>query len=126
MRSRLATVLCAAALVGGLSACDSVRQATDAASAATDKTSICIEALQLANFTPSSQDVEQTASDAKRRSDELQALADKAADTTLRDALSGMSAKVSELDVGNLDPATVADWTREKVSAFNTLTQACL
>ncbi|WP_424189657.1 bacteriophage spanin2 family protein [Actinokineospora sp. G85] len=125
MRSRLATALCAAALVGGLSACDSVQQATDAAVNATDKASICVEALRLANFTPNEQDVEQTASDARRRADELRSLADRAADTTLRDALTGMSDKVSELDVGNLSASSVLSWTSDKVAALNALAKAC-
>ena len=125
MRFRLASVLCAAALVGGLSACDAVTEATSAASNATDKASICVEALKLANFTPSEQDMEQTASDAKRRADELKSLADRAADTTLRDALNTMSDKVAELDVSNLDPSSVTSWAKEKVDALNTLVQAC-
>ncbi|OLR90539.1 bacteriophage spanin2 family protein [Actinokineospora bangkokensis] len=126
MRSRLAVLVCATALVGGVSGCDSVREATGAASSATDKASICLEALKLANFTPSEQDLEQTASDAKRRSDELRALADRAADTTLRDALTAMSDKVSELDTSDLDPGKVTDWVGRKVDALNALTQACL
>ncbi|SDD17221.1 bacteriophage spanin2 family protein [Actinokineospora iranica] len=126
MRSRLAIVLAATALLGGLTACDSVREATNAASNATDKANICLEALKLANFTPSTQDVEQTAEDAKRTADELTALAEKTTDVTLQDAINGMAAKVNELSVPNLDPTGVTSWAKDKIDAVNALSQACL
>ncbi len=126
MRSRLATVLAATALLGGLTACQSVREATSAASSATDKASICLEALQLANFSPSSQNVEQTAEEAKKTADDLTALAGKTADTTLQDALNGMATKVNELSVPDLSPQNVASWAQSKLDAVNALTQACL
>ncbi|SER79591.1 bacteriophage spanin2 family protein [Actinokineospora terrae] len=126
MRHRLTAALSAAALLGTLTACDTVREATSSASNAADKTSICIEAVRLAGFTPSTQNLEQTAEDAKKTSDDLTKLADRAADTTVRDAINGMADQIATLDVPNLDPATVAGWTKQKLDAFNTLTQACL
>ncbi|GLZ43285.1 bacteriophage spanin2 family protein [Actinokineospora sp. NBRC 105648] len=126
MRSRLATVLAAAALLSGLTACEAVTNATSAASNATDKAGICVEALKLANFTPSAQNVEKTAEDAKRTADDLTALAEKSPDAALREALNDMSDKVSELTVPNLDPTSITSWAKNKVDAVNTLSQACL
>ncbi|MGQ0837627.1 bacteriophage spanin2 family protein [Actinokineospora sp.] len=126
MRSRLATVLAAAALVGGLTGCESVREATSAANAATDQASICLEAVKLAGFYPDLSNPEQAAKDAEQTAADLSTLAEKAADTTLRQALTDMSEKVGELGPGNLDPSNVARWANDKVSAVDALSQACL
>ncbi|GLW94782.1 bacteriophage spanin2 family protein [Actinokineospora globicatena] len=121
MRHRLITALSAAALLGALTACQAVQDAGNAA----DKTSICLEALRLANFSPSTQNLEQTAQDAKKTSEELTGLAERAADTTLRDAINGMAEQVQSLSVPNLDPTTVTNWAQQKLNAFTTLAQAC-
>ncbi|GAA2965086.1 bacteriophage spanin2 family protein [Actinokineospora diospyrosa] len=121
MRHRLTTALTAAALLGALTACQAVQDASNAA----DKTSICLEALRLANFTPSTQNLEQTAADAKKTSEDLTGLAERAADTTLRDAINGMAEQVQSLSVPNLDPTSVTSWAQQKLNAFNTLAQAC-
>jgi hypothetical protein len=126
MRTRLATILAAAALAGGLTACDAVRDTTNSAEAATEKTTICIDALKLSGFYPNLANPEQAAKDAKETARKLGDLADKAADSTLREALDNMSSKVAELTVEALDPANVASWTKEKISAVNEVSQACL
>ncbi|PPK69671.1 bacteriophage spanin2 family protein [Actinokineospora auranticolor] len=126
MRSRLATTLAAAALLGGLTACDTVREATGAASNAADKTSVCLEALKLANFTPSTQDVSKTADEAKKTAEDLTALSAKTADQAVRDAINDMATKVNELTVPDVSPSSITAWAQNKLDAVNALSQACL
>ncbi|MBC6451604.1 bacteriophage spanin2 family protein [Actinokineospora xionganensis] len=126
MRNRLAIILVAAALTGGLTACDAVREATSAADSATDKASVCLDAAKLAGFYPDLSNPEQAVKDAEKTAADLQALAEKTGDATLKDALADMSAKVGELGPNSIDPASVTQWAKEKVGAANALTQACL
>ncbi|CRK59888.1 hypothetical protein [Alloactinosynnema sp. L-07] len=126
MRSRLATILAAAVLTAGLTACQQVREATSAADAATDKASICLEAVRLAGFYPDVSNPDQAVKDAEKTAQELSALAEKTGDTTLKDAINGVSDKIGALGPGSIDPANVAAWAKEKVGAVNALSQACL
>lgn len=116
----LATVL-ATALTG----CDAVQEASDSVSQATDKVSICAEAVRLAGFQPDLSNPEQAAKDAQKASEDLARLAGQTADTTLQDALNGMSEKIGELNPANIDPAGVARWADEKATMVNTLARAC-
>lgn len=118
MRASTTLLLCGLLALGGVSACAEVSDAAD-------KASICVDALKLAGFTPNLSDPVKTAADAERTSRELSELADKAADTTLRDALEGMADKVGELDVRDLDPSEATRWAKEKVTTLDTLTRAC-
>jgi hypothetical protein len=108
-----------------LAGCDSVNDAANTVGAATDKASICVEALKLAGFYPDLGNPEQAAKDAKKTSEDLARLADQAADTTLRQALTDMSRKVGELGPGDIQPSKVTSWAAEKVNTVDTLTRAC-
>lgn len=126
MRGRArGTALLAVALVWGASGCGSVREASNAAGQATDKASICVDALRLAGFVPEVSDPRRAAEDAKKTSEELARLAGQTPDEALRTAPNDMSSKVGELGPGNLDPGSVSRWTQEKVSAVTALTRAC-
>ncbi|MGW5053156.1 bacteriophage spanin2 family protein [Actinokineospora sp. NPDC004072] len=125
MRSRIATTLTAAALIGALTACAEVQQAADSASNAADKAGVCVKALELAGFTPDASDPQKAVDEAQQKADELTALAQDVGDTTLSQALDGMATQLREIPA-NLDPANLADWTQQKLDAFNALSQACL
>lgn len=118
MRATTTLLLCGLLTLGSVAGCAEV-------SGAADKASICVDALKLAGFTPNLSDPAKAAADAERTSRELSELADKAADTTLRDALEGMADKVGELDVRDLDPSTATRWAQEKATTLDTLTRAC-
>lgn len=119
------TAAAVAALVMVLAGCEAAREATDAAGQATDKASICVEALRLAGFNPDAANPQKAAEEARQTSEELERLANEAADTTLRDALNGMSQKIGELGPEDVNPANLERWADEKVSRFETLTRAC-
>jgi hypothetical protein len=112
-------------LAWGLTSCDAVQEGADTVGQATDKASICVDALRLAGFTPDLSNPQQAADDAQRTADDLAKLAEQAPDATLRDALTGMSDQVGELNPANITPAGVADWTEEKLTMLDTLRRAC-
>ncbi|UVS82037.1 bacteriophage spanin2 family protein [Actinokineospora sp. UTMC 2448] len=125
MRSRIATTLTAAALLGALTACAEIQEAADTAGNAADKASVCVKALELAGFTPDANDPQQAVDEAQQKADELTTLAQDVSDTTLSTALTDMATQLREIPA-NLDPANLADWTQQKLDAFNALSQACL
>lgn len=124
MRSRIATTLTAAALLGALTACAELQDAANTAGNVADKASVCVKALELAGFTPDTSNPDQAVEEAQKKADELTTLAQDVGDTTLSEALTGMATQMREIPA-NLDPQNMADWTQQKLDAFNTLTQAC-
>jgi hypothetical protein len=118
-------VVIGATLACGLTACDAAREASDAVGQATDKASICVEALRLAGFTPDVSNPEQAVEDAKKTSEELAQLAGQTPDEALKQALNDMSSKVGELGPEDMNPANVARWAQDKVNTVDTLTRAC-
>ncbi|HEV2779888.1 MAG TPA: bacteriophage spanin2 family protein, partial [Actinophytocola sp.] len=115
----------AAAATCGLAGCDAVRDATDAAGQATDKASICVDALRLAGFSPDLSDPEQAVKDAQKTSEDLARLAGQTPDEALRTALTDMSRKVGELGPDDMNPASITRWADEKVNTLDALTRAC-
>ncbi|MFC5290609.1 bacteriophage spanin2 family protein [Actinokineospora guangxiensis] len=125
MRSRIATTLTAAALLGALTACSEIQEAANTAGNVADKAGVCVKALELAGFTPDTSNPDQAVEEAQQKADELNTLAQDVGDTTLSEALTGMADQLREIPA-NLDPQNLADWTQQKLDAFNTLSQACL
>ncbi|XVV03152.1 bacteriophage spanin2 family protein [Actinosynnema sp. CA-248983] len=124
----VATILLALGLVGAVSGCEAVQQAQDTANSvgqAADKAQLCIEALKLAGFTPSAADPQKAVQETQAKAEELEALAAKAGDATLKDAITGVSDTMGQLTVNDLDPAKLADWTAKKLETVNKLSQAC-
>lgn len=115
----------AALLAATLLGCDTVQEAGDSLNQATDKASICVEALRLAGFYPDVANPEQAAKDAQKTAEDLEQLASQTPDEALRQALNDMSDKVGELGPGSIDPARVTSWAAEKADALNALTSAC-
>ena len=116
-----AAVIFAALLAG----CSAVEDAATTVGHATDKAGICVKALQLAGFTPSLANPEQTIRDARKTSEELTLLANQTPDAALKQALNDMSRRVGELGPANLTPAGLSEWTTKKVAAADAVTRAC-
>ncbi|WP_309117199.1 bacteriophage spanin2 family protein [Saccharothrix sp.] len=124
----VATILLALGLVGAVSGCEAVQQAQDTANSvgqAADKAQLCLDALKLAGFTPNAADPQKAVQETQAKAEELEKLAAKAGDATLKDAITGVSDTMSQLTVNDLDPAKLAEWTSKKLETVNKLSQAC-
>ncbi|GAA1347081.1 bacteriophage spanin2 family protein [Saccharothrix algeriensis] len=124
----VATILLALGLVGAVSGCEAVQQASDTANdvnSAIDKGKVCADALVLANFTPSASDPQKALEETQAKADELGKLADQAGDTTLKDAINGVSDTMSNVTLNDLDPTRLADWTQKKLDQVEKLANAC-
>ncbi|WP_447004405.1 bacteriophage spanin2 family protein [Saccharothrix isguenensis] len=124
----LATIMLALGLIGAATGCEAVQQASDTANQvgqAADKATLCIEALKLANFTPDSTDPQKALEETQKKAEELNALAAKAGDTTLQDAITGVSDKMSNVTLEDLNPANAAAWAQEKLDTVAKLSNAC-
>jgi hypothetical protein len=124
----VATLVLALGLAGAVAGCDTVQQATDTANQvgqAADKASLCIDALKLAGFTPDATDPAKAVDETKKKAEELEALAGKAADTTLKQAIQGVSEQMSKVTLDDLSPASIATWTQAKLDAVSALSNAC-
>ncbi|GAA3842413.1 bacteriophage spanin2 family protein [Saccharothrix violaceirubra] len=124
----VATILLALGLAGAISGCEAVQQASDTANQvgnAADKVTLCVEALKLAGFTPDATDPQKAVEETQKKAEELNALAAKAGDTTLKDAITGVSTTMSQVTVQDLSPASIAEWSQKKLDQFNALSKAC-
>lgn len=124
----LATIMLALGLIGVASGCEAVQQASDTANQvgqAADKATLCIEALKLANFTPDAADPQKALEETQKKAEELNALAAKAGDTTLKDAITGVSDTMSNVTLEDLNPANAAAWAQEKLDTVAKLSNAC-
>ncbi|MBB5806074.1 hypothetical protein F4560_005842 [Saccharothrix ecbatanensis] len=124
----LATIMLALGLIGAASGCEAVQQASDTANQvgqAADKATVCIEALKLANFTPTATDPQKALEETQKKAEELNALAAKAGDATLKDAITGVSDKMSAVTLEDVNPANAAAWAQEKLDTVSKLSNAC-
>ena len=124
----VATILLALGLIGAASGCEAVQQAGDAAnqvSDAADKATLCIEAIKLAGFTPGATDPQKALEETQQKAQELNDLAAKAGDATVKDAITGVSDTMSKVTLEDLNPANIATWTQEKLDRAAKLSTAC-
>jgi hypothetical protein len=124
----VATFLLALGLVGAVSGCEAVQQASDTANQvgqAADKATLCIEALKLAGFTPDATDPQKALEETQKKAQELNDLAAKAGDTTLQDAITGVSDTMGKVTLEDLNPANIATWSQEKLDQVAKLSNAC-
>ncbi|ONI83849.1 hypothetical protein ALI22I_36055 [Saccharothrix sp. ALI-22-I] len=124
----VATLLLALGLVGAVSGCEAVQQASDTANQvgqAADKATLCIEALKLAGFTPDATDPQKALEETQKKAQELNDLAAKAGDTTLQNAITGVSDTMSKVTLEDLNPANIATWSQAKLDQVAKLTAAC-
>ncbi|MEU4446627.1 bacteriophage spanin2 family protein [Actinosynnema sp. NPDC050801] len=124
----VATFLLAMGLAAAVSGCEAVQQASDTANQvgqAADKAQVCIDALQLANFAPDSTDPQKALEETQKKAQELNDLAAKAGDATVKDAITGMSDTMSKVTLEDLNPANAAAWTQQKLDQAAKLSKAC-
>ncbi|MFD0199454.1 MULTISPECIES: bacteriophage spanin2 family protein [Saccharothrix] len=124
----VATLLLAMGLAAAVSGCEAVQQASDTANQvgqAADKAQLCIDALQLAGFTPNTADPQKALEETQQKAQELNDLAAKAGDATLKDAITGVSDTMSNVTIQDLDPTNFATWAKEKSDQVVKLTSAC-
>jgi len=124
----VATLLLAMGLVGAVSGCEAVQGASDAANQVNDaatKASLCIDALKLAGFTPDLSDPAKAVEESHKKAEELSALAAKTGDTTLKQAIEGVSTTMSSVTLSDLDPQSAATWAQEKLDLVAKLGNAC-
>ncbi|GAB2980944.1 bacteriophage spanin2 family protein [Saccharothrix stipae] len=124
----VATFLLAMGLAAAVSGCEAVQQASDTANQvgqAADKAQVCIDALQLANFVPDSTDPQKALEETQKKAQELNDLAAKAGDATVKDAITGMSDTMSKVTLEDLNPANAAAWTQAKLDQVAKLSKAC-
>jgi hypothetical protein len=123
----IATFLLAMGLVA-VSGCEAVQQAQDSANAvgqAADKAQLCVDALKLAGFTPDVSNPQAALDETQRKADELNKLAEKAGDTTLKQAIEGVATKMDQVTLSDLNPQSIAGWTQAKLDAVAALSKAC-
>ncbi|MFE2750689.1 bacteriophage spanin2 family protein [Actinosynnema sp. NPDC059335] len=124
----LATLLLAVGLAAAVSGCEAVQQASDTANQvgqAADKAQLCIEALKLAGFTPDAADPQKAVEETQQKAKELEDLAAKAGDTTLKDAITGVSDTMGNVTLDDLNPSNIAAWSQEKLDRVAKLSNAC-
>jgi hypothetical protein len=124
----VATILLALGLTGVMSGCDAVQGASDAANSVNDtanKVQLCLEAVRLAGFNPDLSNPQQAVEDAHKKADELSKLAEKSGDTTVKQAIEGLSNSMSKVTVSDLSPQSAANWLQEKTDQLNALNTAC-
>jgi hypothetical protein len=124
----VAILLLALGLVGAVSGCEAVQQASDTANQvgqAADKATICIEAIKLAGFTPDATDPQKALEETQKKAQELNDLAAKAGDATLQDAITGAADTMNKVTLEDLSPANIATWVEQKSDQVAKLTAAC-
>lgn len=124
----IATVMLALGLVGAVSGCEAVQDAQNAANEvgqAADKAQLCIDALKLAGFTPDATDPQKALEETQQKAQELNDLAAKAGDATLKDAIGGVANTMNQVTLEDLSPANIASWSQEKLDQVAKLSNAC-
>ncbi|MGM1060772.1 bacteriophage spanin2 family protein [Saccharothrix sp. Mg75] len=124
----VATILLALGLVGFATGCEAVQDAQNTANQvgqAADKAQLCIDALRIAGFTPDATDPQKAVEETQQKAKELEELAAKAGDATLKDAITGVSTTMSQVTLDDLNPSNIAAWSQEKLDQVAALSNAC-
>ncbi|GAA4620385.1 hypothetical protein [Saccharopolyspora hordei] len=119
----------------GLAACSQVQEAQEGlenaneqlqdAQEGLDLASSCLQALNAASFMPNFADPEQAKADAQAKVDELRQLAEKTADTTLRQNLLDVQQSVQQVAEGQIDLESSAEWTSAQLEKYQEVATTC-
>lgn len=115
-------------LFGAVAGCGAVQQAQDKVNQVNDaatKATVCLDALKLAGFTPSAADPQKALEETQKKAKELEALAAKTGDATLKSAIDGMAKTMNEATLKDFSPAALADWMKTKADQVAKLSSAC-
>lgn len=127
-RKHLAAAVLALPLLAGMTACGGIQQAQEGISNGQqqlDKAQSCLDALKIANFTPSFSDPQQAQADAQAKVQEIQALADRTADQTLKQNLMDVKASVQQVADGQVTLENSADWVLKQLDTYQRVTSTC-
>lgn len=109
-----------------LAGCEQVDSAVDEVNAATDKASVCAEALGLADLNPlvDKERLQQRAEDKERR---LRELADSVADEDVKASLLGLADSYVQVQKERIEDAgVVAGWVKRNTERLDALRKACI
>lgn len=124
---RLVPVALGAGLLIAISGCDAVQevqQTADQVGNAATTAQVCVDAIRIAGFTPDTADPQAAVDKAKTTGDELSALAAKAGDTTVNQAINDLATTMRETTVADLANGP-AEWLKQKADQVAALTKAC-
>jgi hypothetical protein len=125
---RLVPVALGAGLLIAISGCDAVQevqQTADQVGNAASTAQVCVEALRIASgFNPDTANPQAAAEKAQNAGDELAALAEKAGNTTVNQAIDDLATTMRETTVSDLTSGP-ADWIKQKADQVSALTRAC-
>jgi hypothetical protein len=124
---RFAPVVISAGLVIALTGCDAiegVQQTADSVSNGVTTATVCVDAIRIAGFSPDAADPQAAVDKAKSTGDELSALAAKATDTTVNQAINDLATTMKETTVQDLTSGPAA-WLQRKADQVSALTKAC-
>jgi hypothetical protein len=124
---RLVPVVLGAGLLIAISGCEAVQevqQTADQVGNAASTAQVCVEAIRIAGFTPDTADPQAAVDKAQSTGDELSALAAKAGDTTVNQAINDLASTMKETTVSDLTNGP-AEWVKQKADQVSALTKAC-
>ncbi|MET0234827.1 MAG: bacteriophage spanin2 family protein [Kibdelosporangium sp.] len=124
---RFAPVVVGAGLVIALAGCgaiEEVQQTADSVSSGVNTATVCVDAIRIAGFTPDTANPQAAVDKAQATGNELSALASKAADTTVNDAINDLATTMKETTVSDLTSGPAA-WIQRKAEQVSALTKAC-
>ena len=124
---RLVPVALGAGLLIALGGCDAVQevqQTADQVGNAASTAQVCVDAIRIAGFTPDTSDPQAAVDKARSTGDELAALADKAGNTTVNQAIDDLATTMRETTVADLTNGP-AEWIKQKADQVSALTKAC-
>jgi hypothetical protein len=124
---RFAPVVISAGLLIALTGCgalEEVQQTADSVSNGVSTATVCVDAIRIAGFSPDAADPQAAVDKAKSTGDELTALAAKATDTTVNQAINDLATTMKETTVQDLASGPAA-WLQRKADQVSALTKAC-
>jgi hypothetical protein len=124
---RFAPVVISAGLLIALTGCgaiEQVQQTADSVSSGVSTATVCVDAIRIAGFSPDAADPQAAVDKAKTTGDELTALAAKATDTTVNQAINDLATTMKETTVQDLANGPAA-WLQRKADQVSALTKAC-
>ena len=124
---RFAPVVIGATLVIALTGCgaiEEVQQTADSVSNGVTTATVCVDAIRVAGFTPDTADPQAAVDKAQASGEELAAIAAKATDTTVNQAINDLATTMKETTVQDLASGPAA-WLQRKAEQVSALSKAC-
>jgi hypothetical protein len=134
-RMRIAAAALALPLAAGLGACGELQEAQQGLQDANqqvqdgqrnlDNAQACVEALNAANFMPNFADPQKAQRDAQAKAQELQQLAERTKDETLKQNLLDVQASVQQVADGEVSIDASNDWMTTQLDKYQAVTTTC-